>query len=46
MLKGKLEGFCPFFYERFSKAIANIVLIPYNYLFDRKVWANEEGLRL
>jgi len=40
MLKGKLEGFCPFFYERFSKAISNIVLIPYNYLFDRKVWTN------
>ena len=45
-IKGKLEHFCPFFYERFSRAIANIVLIPYNYLFDKNVWSNEEGFRL
>jgi Rad3-related DNA helicase len=45
-LKGRLEKFCPFFYERHSRPVANVVLVPYNYLFDRKVWASEEGVRL
>jgi Rad3-related DNA helicase len=45
-LKGRLEKFCPFYYERHSRPIANIVLVPYNYLFDRKVWASDEGVRL
>jgi Rad3-related DNA helicase len=45
-LKGRLEGFCPFYYERHSRAVANVVLVPYNYLFDRKVWTGEEGVRL
>ena len=45
-MKGKLEKFCPFFYSRFSKASANIVLIPYNYLFDKNIWSNEEGVKM
>ena len=35
-LMGKLEHFCPYFYEKQSAVSANIVLMPYNYLFDQR----------
>lgn len=42
-LKGRTDGFCPFFYERSSKNIANLILMPYNYLFDDHSSAEEMG---
>ena len=32
-IKGKVEGFCPFFYEKTCKNTATLILMPYSYLF-------------
>ena len=41
--QGKSEGFCPFFYEKTSKEVAHLILMPYNYIFDDKLWDEETG---
>lgn len=38
---GKTQGFCPFFYEKHCKNIANLILMPYTYLLDEKTSSKE-----